>query len=57
MMDIASPSANAPAWRAYALEARCELLRMLREPASCIPVIAFPALLRLLLPWKNSGHH
>ena len=32
------------AWRAYALEARCELLRMLREPAFCIPVIVFPAL-------------
>ncbi|MGJ4803671.1 ABC transporter permease [Luteimonas sp. SDU82] len=47
-MDIASPPAHAPAWRAYALEARCELLRMLREPAYCIPVIAFPALFYVL---------
>ena len=36
------------AWRAYALEARCELLRMLREPAFCIPVIVFPALFYVL---------
>lgn len=36
------------AWRAYALEARCELLRMLREPAFCIPVLVFPALFYVL---------
>lgn len=34
--------------RAYLLEARCELLRMWREPAYCIPVVAFPAVFYLL---------
>jgi len=37
----------APA-RAYLVEIRCELLRMLREPAYCVPVIAFPALFYVL---------
>ena len=35
-------------YRAYLVEARCELLRMLREPAFCVPVIAFPAMFYLL---------
>ncbi|HRN61112.1 MAG TPA: ABC transporter permease [Luteimonas sp.] len=35
-------------WRSYLLEAKCEFLRMLREPAFCAPVIAFPALFYLL---------
>ena len=35
-------------WRAYLLEIRCELLRMLREPAYCVPVIVFPALFYVL---------
>lgn len=34
--------------RAYLAEARCEFLRMLREPAFCIPVIVFPAMFYLL---------
>lgn len=38
----------APYWRGYLLEARCEFLRMLREPAFCVPVIAFPAMFYLL---------
>ena len=36
------------ALRSYLLEAKCEFLRMLREPAYCIPVIAFPAMFYLL---------
>ncbi len=35
-------------WRSYLQEARCEFLRMLREPAFGIPVIAFPAMFYLL---------
>ena len=38
----------APSLRSYLLEARCEFLRMLREPAFGIPVIAFPAMFYLL---------
>ena len=34
--------------RAYLQEARCEFMRMLREPAFGIPVIVFPALFYLL---------
>lgn len=33
---------------AYLQEARCELMRLLREPAFCIPVIVFPAMFYLL---------
>lgn len=44
----AHPLPTSAPWRAYALEARCELLRMLREPAYCIPVVAFPALFYVL---------
>lgn len=35
-------------WRACLAEARCELLRMWREPAFCIPVLGFPAMFYLL---------
>ncbi len=48
MMSAIRHPAPAPVWRAYALEARCELSRMLREPAYCIPVIVFPALFYVL---------
>lgn len=34
--------------RACLVEARCELLRMWREPAFCIPVLGFPAMFYLL---------
>ncbi|MFT4179812.1 MAG: ABC transporter permease [Thermomonas sp.] len=34
--------------RSYVLEAKCEFLRMLREPSFCLPVIAFPAMFYLL---------
>lgn len=34
--------------RAYAQEARCEFLRVLREPSYAAPVLAFPALFYLL---------
>ena len=43
--------AHAPAhspWRSYLLEAKCEFLRMLREPAFGVPVVAFPAMFYLL---------
>ena len=46
MNTHALPAARA--WHAYVLEARCELLRMLREPAFCIPVVMFPALFYVL---------
>lgn len=43
------PTTSPPPWtRSYLLEARCEFLRMLREPAFCVPVIAFPAMFYLL---------
>jgi len=35
-------------WRSYALEAKCEFLRLMREPSFGVPVIAFPALFYLL---------
>ena len=35
-------------WPSYVQEARCEFLRMLREPAFCGPVIGFPVLFYLL---------
>ena len=35
-------------WRSYLQEAKCEALRMLREPAFCLPVIGFPVLFYLL---------
>lgn len=43
--------AHAPArspWRSYLLEAKCEFLRILREPAFGVPVVAFPAMFYLL---------
>lgn len=42
-------------WRSYALEARCELLRLLREPAYVLPSILFPALFYLLFGVMLSG--
>ncbi|MDH5824711.1 ABC transporter permease [Luteimonas sp. RD2P54] len=38
----------APRWRSYALEARCEFLRLLREPMYVLPTLLFPALFYLL---------
>jgi len=57
MDTIVLTPAHAP-WRSYLLEAKCEFLRMLREPAFGIPVIAFPAMFYLLfgvLLGKGSG--
>lgn len=51
MNTLTRASAHAPSvtpWRSYLLEIKCEFLRMLREPAFGIPVIAFPALFYLL---------
>ncbi len=44
----ATHMAQAPSLRSYLLEARCEFLRVLREPAFAIPVLAFPAMFYLL---------
>jgi ABC-2 type transport system permease protein len=41
-------SRRALPWRSYLLETRCELLRLLREPAFGVPVIVFPAFFYLL---------
>ena len=49
MMHAAVETIRAPSrLGSYLHEARCEFLRMLREPAFCAPVIAFPALFYLL---------
>jgi ABC-2 type transport system permease protein len=48
MMDTHLQHAPQRPWRSYLLEARCEFLRLLREPAFGIPVIAFPAMFYLL---------
>jgi ABC-2 type transport system permease protein len=53
-MSMDTPRAVPPAHatvatpRAYLQEARCEFMRMLREPAFGIPVIVFPAMFYLL---------
>ena len=48
MEAIATPMRPDPAWRSYALEAKCEFLRLLREPAFGLPVLLFPAFFYLL---------
>ncbi|TYT27038.1 ABC transporter permease [Luteimonas viscosa] len=48
MTDAIAPTVAHTPWRAYWLEAKYELLRMLREPAFCAPVVAFPAMFYLL---------
>ncbi|WP_407352890.1 ABC transporter permease [Luteimonas sp. R10] len=47
LADTAS-SASAPRWRSYVLEARCEFLRLLREPMYVLPTLLFPALFYVL---------
>lgn len=47
MEAIARTRTHSP-WRSYLLEAKCEFMRMLREPAFGVPVIAFPAMFYLL---------
>ena len=47
MSTLAHASSRSP-WRSYLLEAKCEFMRMLREPAFGVPVIAFPAMFYLL---------
>lgn len=47
MSTIVPLPAHSP-WRSYVQEAKCEALRMLREPAFCLPVIGFPVLFYLL---------
>ena len=51
MMDnaaLSTPTRRHSTARSYLLEAKCELLRLLREPAFGIPVIAFPAFFYVL---------
>ncbi len=47
MDALAETPAHSP-WRSYLLEAKCEFLRMLREPGFGVPVVAFPAMFYLL---------
>ena len=47
-MAAVLPTLQRAALRSYLLEARCECLRMLRDPGFCIPVIAFPLMFYLL---------
>ena len=47
MSTIAQLPAHS-SWPSYVQEAKCEFLRMLREPAFCGPVIGFPVLFYLL---------
>jgi len=47
-MAASVPAAPHPPWRSYLQEAKCEFLRMFREPSFCLPVIGFPALFYLL---------
>ena len=47
MSAIVQGPAYSP-WRSYLQEAKCEFLRMVREPAFCLPVIGFPVLFYLL---------
>ncbi len=43
--------------RSYLLEARCEFLRMLRDPAFCIPVTCFPLMFYLLFAVVLNRQH
>lgn len=47
-MDALAQVRMHSAWRSYLLEAKCEFMRLLREPAFGVPVVAFPALFYLL---------
>lgn len=49
--------AHRPALRSYLLEARCEFLRMLRDPAFCIPVTGFPLMFYLLFAVALNKEH
>ena len=42
-------------WPSYVQEAKCEALRMLREPSFCLPVIGFPVLFYLLICDEPTG--
>lgn len=46
MNAVAAPAFSS--WRAYALEARYEFLRLLRTPSFTLPMLSFPALFYLL---------
>lgn len=46
-MDATTLPAATP-WRCYLLEARCEFLRLLREPMFVMPTLLFPALFYLM---------
>jgi len=47
-MNAANMTSTHAPWRSYLIEAKCEFLRLLREPAFGVPVIAFPAMFYLL---------
>ena len=48
MMSTLAHAPSRSPWRSCLLEAKCEFMRMLREPAFGVPVIAFPAMFYLL---------
>lgn len=57
-MNVPSTVSTHSPWRAYVVEAKCEFLRLLREPSFGVPVIIFPAMFYLLfavLLNKGSG--
>lgn len=56
-MAAVLPIPHRPALRSYLLEARCEFLRMLRDPAFCIPVTGFPLMFYLLFAVLLNKQH
>lgn len=57
MVAVPVASSRARRLRSYLLEARCEFLRMLREPSYCVPVLAFPAMFYLLFAVVFNRQH
>ncbi|WP_287596483.1 ABC transporter permease [Thermomonas sp.] len=56
-MGAMLPAVERPALRSYLLEAKCEFLRMLRDPAFCIPVTCFPLMFYLLFAVVLNKQH
>ncbi len=56
-MAAVMPDPNRSVLRSYLLEARCEFLRMLRDPAFCIPVTCFPLMFYLLFAVALNKQH
>ncbi len=56
-MAAVLPAPHRAALRSYLLEARCESLRMLRDPGFCIPVTAFPLMFYVLFAVVLNRQH